>query len=154
MIEIKLTNSDKTAIIDAENEDLTKHQYYLKSGYVARVENRKTVYLHYDVLHIKGKKCVKFRNKDHLDCRQENLVIDEYKRLIKEKQKQTKQRKLDNKSYFIDRVPKGKVASYRITEKNNNQYLWVNVNNSPYYLGMISSSEEILEIIQKLESRE
>lgn len=155
VIEIKLTNSDQVAIIDAENSDLTKYQYYLKSGYVARAEDRKTIYLHHDVLAIKGRQTVKFRNRDRLDCRQENLLTEEYKKLInEEKERQTKQRKLDNKKFFIERVPKGKVGNYRIVEKNNNQYLYVNVGSLPYYLGMITSSDEILEIIRMLEDRE
>ena len=152
-IEIKLTNSEQVAIIDVKNQDLTKNQYYLKSGYVARIDKKKTIYLHHDVLNIKGKQTVKFRNKDHLDCREENLVVDEFKRLVKEKQYQTNKRKLANKAYYINRIPKGKISSYRIVEKNNNQYLWVNVGSLPYYLGMVSSSDEILEIIKKLEER-
>jgi hypothetical protein len=152
-IEIKLTNSNQVALIDAKNQDLTKYQYYLKSGYVARVEDRKTKYLHHDVLNIKGKQTVKFRNKDHLDCRQENLVVDEFKRLLRERQEQTRKRKLANKAYFIKRVPLGPVSGYRLELKNNNYYLWINVNSLPYYMGMVSSDEEAQDIIHKLEER-
>jgi hypothetical protein len=145
-IEIKLTNSDKVAIIDAKNQELLKHQYYLKSSYVARVQDKKTVYLHHDILSIKGRKTVKFKNKNHLDCREENLVVDEFKRLIKE-------RKLARKLSFFDRVPKGKITKYRIVTKNQKQYLHVNVGHISYYLGIVSSDEEAQEIIHKLEER-
>jgi hypothetical protein len=144
---IKLTNSKRKAMVDDEDyQRLTKYSYWFKQGYAVRLVKQKLIYLHHDIF--KTKKRILFRSKNRLNCKKSNL----YSPFIRQQEISNKKSKsrLNKKKFYFDRIPIVPIKKYFLQK---GKYLCIYTNKNTYYLGAISSKDEIEQIIQNLNNR-